>query len=107
MGRSCDCGGGLDGFAGGVAGREGYLEVIAASVGVEVEEFADDIESADEAAFHGFRVHFGEGDATLGDDGFVPVVGAGYGEFDAFEPVAEAAAFFAGDLVEAFVIFYM
>lgn len=90
-----------------MAGGEGDLEVVASGVGIEVEEFAYDIQTADDAALHGFGIYFGKRHAALGDDGFVPVVGAGDGEFDAFEPVAEAAAFFAGDLVEAFVIFYM
>ena len=62
-----------------MAGAEGYLEVVSAGVGVEVEQFAHQIQPFHKAAFHGLGVHFAEGHAPLGDDGLVPVVGAGEG----------------------------
>ena len=94
-------------FAGGMAGGEGYLQVVAAGVGIEVEQLADDIQAADEAALHGLGVHLGQRHAALGHHGFVPVVGAGKGKGYPFQPVAQAAALLTGELVKAFIIFYM
>ena len=97
----------LNRFAGSVAGGEGYLEVIAAGVGVKVEEFADYVKAVDEAALHGFGIDFVEGYTALGDDGLVPIMGADEGEGDTFEPAAQSAALVAVYLVEAFVVFNM
>ena len=82
-----------------MAGAEGYLQVVSAGVGIEVEQLADDVKAFDETAFHGLGVHLRQRHAALGDHGLVPVVGAFQCKFDALQPVAQATAFFTGDLV--------
>ena len=44
------------------------MEVEAAGDAVDVERFAGEEEARDEAALHGFEIHFGERDAAAGDE---------------------------------------
>ena len=68
---------GLQGAAGGGAGGPGPLEVEAAQVAGDVDNFADEEEAGDFARFHGFAGEFVGVDAAGGDFGFFVAFGAG------------------------------
>ncbi len=46
----------------------GGLEIEASGDAIDVEGFAGEVESGDDAAFHGFEVDFGQGNASTSDE---------------------------------------
>ena len=83
---------------------EGYLEVVATRVGIEVKQFAHDIQTWDEARLHCFRIYFFKADTALGDDGGVVVACADEGKLYILEERKQALALGGVDLMETFVI---
>src|SRR5882724_4565614 len=67
----------LEGAAGRGGGGPGPLEIEAAEVAGDVDDFADEEEAGDFAGFHGFAGQFGGVDATGRDFGFFVAFGAG------------------------------
>src|SRR5208337_4660552 len=70
----------LHGAAGGGCGGPGPLEVEAAEVAGDVNDFADEEEAGDFARFHGFAGEFVGVNAADGDFGFVEAFGGGGSE---------------------------
>jgi len=66
----------LERAAGGCGGGPGPLEIEAAEVAGDVDDFADEEEAGDFAGFHGFAGEFGGVDAAGGDFGFFIAFGA-------------------------------
>jgi hypothetical protein len=67
----------LEGAAGSGGGGPGPLEIEAAEVAGDVDDFADEEEAWDFAGFHGFAGEVGGVDAAGGDFGFFVAFGAG------------------------------
>ena len=55
-------------MAGSPACGPGSLKIESSSDAVDVEGFAGEVETGDDAASHGFEVHFGQGNASTGDE---------------------------------------
>ena len=78
-----ECGG----SAGGKAGGEGYLEIVATSVGVEVENLAGKVEAGHQAGLHSFWVDLLSVHTALCDHRCIVVASATEGEFHILEEI--------------------
>lgn len=68
------------GAAGGGGGGPCPLEVEAAKVAGDVDDFSDEVEAGDGAALHGLRGEHGGADAAGGDFGLLIAFGSGWRE---------------------------
>jgi len=81
---------GLKGAGGGGGGGPGPLEVEAAEMAGDVDDFADEEKAAEIAGFHGFAGEFASVDAAGGDFGFLVAFGGGGGNGPGVELLFES-----------------
>ena len=83
-------------MAGDPACGPGGLEVEASGDAVDVEGFASEVESGDDAAFHGFEVNFGQGNASTGDEFLLVRAFSSNGKLGACEEGGQFESLWAG-----------
>lgn len=68
-------------MAGSIACREGYLEIVATRVGIEVKQFSHNIKSGDKPRLHCLGINLFGIHTALGDNGRIVVASADKGKF--------------------------